>query len=971
MAQNRRMRILLASAMPDHPTLTGEDGQGRLFHAGSKTRALAHRLRPLIEHQRVSLVVEPAVRADHVTRLLEAHRPHILHIVCHGTTSEGGKRALVLEDRRGQGILVDAAALRDAFTTASWTDHLLIAEACGSLPVVEELVAWGVIPAAIGVRDSIDPQASTRFFVTLHAALAAGCTVREAFADARRDLELLAPSIWELPVLVVGKADPAREPRVVLGAPELDEIEIDPTRAEGLVHMAAPLARPLACLGRRDELARLDEAWATATTPIVHLRGAVGMGKTTLLSRWLGERASRRFRGTTQVFTWSFDPRARGAGCGSIEEFLEQALDFFGALEPTLIATRHDAEDRGPWLDGLRLGRCLRYQHALLCLDGVPLLPCGTATSLPPQRVLPPAIAALLLELSRGSLATCVLSTRAASKLSLLGAKDLELGPLSEDAAVELLAQRGVLARREELVRLSTSFGGHPGRLAIAADAAKVSIAWGPRALPVDLSTVLEWIGDDALIDGLVAGGGRLGPDELRALMASNAEPDDQAGWRGLADASLMALGRARALGVIRLTDDGGLVLIENTWLEHVAPDPSTCAVLWQHPSRRVAVPLERLDQAAVYRDAVRAAVLAHDAERAVEIYVDLVCRRGRDRYEQSYLARKLGGIAEEFSVASELFVPGPGNAFVGEALHPGVAEADPPAGAFLLHRVGLCLRHLGSLRESRAPLVRAFERYDGAGAGYEERAATCANDLAELHIARGEHELALAWAEKAVSRADRAEEGGAPSKQALLAQFLCHATLGSVHHRRRNVERAATHFERAEEYVRLYRQEDSEHLKKLYSRPGHQQWCFILDDLSARLAGGFDDAVHTSETTEITKRLLEHLRWAEGWVKTGEVARVSRAYHHLARGHLGLLVDDGLPAPPDPETPWLQQSQRDLFAAVHILRANQHLWMLPEALEARAQLFDRLKEGMSAEMDRDEVRWLEALLQEQDAMAS
>ncbi len=964
MVPNRRSRILLASAMPDHPTRTGNDCQGRLFHAGSKARALAHRLRPVIEHQRVSLVVEPAVRADHLARLLEAHRPHILHIVCHGTTTENGRRALVLEDRRGLGKLLAAEDLGEVFESAGWTGQVLIAEACGSLPVVEALVESGVVAAAIGVRDSIDPQASTRFFVTLHAALTAGCALREAFASARRDLELLAPSIWELPVLVVGAGNHAQE-RGMLDATELEDLEIDPARAEGLVLMATPLARPVACFGRRAELARLDEAWATGTTPIVHLRGAVGMGKTTLLSRWLGERASRRFRGATQVFTWSFDPRARGAGCGSIEEFLEQALDFFGALEPTLIATRHDAEDRGPWLDGLRLGRCLRYQRALLCLDGVPLLPHGTATSLPPQRVLPPAIAALLLELSRGSLTTCVLSTRAGSKLSLRGAEDLALGPLSEDAAVELLVQRGVLARREELVRLSQSFGGHPGQLAIAAGAANVAVAWGSRALPGGLQAVLELVGDDALIEALVAGGGRLGADELRAMTAR-----DPAGWGGLDDASVQAIARARSLGVARLSDDGGLVLTEDSWLEHVIPAPTTYGALWRHPSRRLESPLERLDQAPAYRDAVRAAVLAHDAKRAVEIYVDLVCRRGRDRYEQSYLARKLGGIAEELSIVSELFVPGPRGAFVGETLRDGVAGADSPGGAFFFHRVGLCLRHLGSLRESLAPLVRAFELYDEAGAGYEERAATCANDIAELHIARSEHETALAleWAEKAVARADRAEEGRAPFKRALLAQFLCHATLGSVHHRLRDVERAATHFGRAGDYVRLYHQEDSEHLKKLYSRPGHQQWCFILDDLSARLAGGLDDSVRTSETTEITKGLLEHLRWAEGWVTTGDVARVTRAYHHLARGHLGLLVDDGLPAPPDPETPWLQQSQRDLFAAVHILRANQHLWMLPEALEARARLFDRLKEGMSAEMDRDEVRWLQTLLGEQDA---
>jgi hypothetical protein len=275
----------------------------------------------------------------------------------------------------------------------------------------------------------------------------------------------------------------------------------------------------------------------------------------------------------------------------------------------------------------------------------------------------------------------------------------------------------------------------------------------------------------------------------------------------------------------------------------------------------------------------------------------------------------------------------------------------------------------MGRPREAETALRRAFDCYSGCG--YEERAATCANDLAETLVWQSElveSELREVMLQRALEvatsgvehagRAERAAASQAEAKDALLAQMLCIATSGYIHDRLGEVEAAAACFDRANEVVKAYQRR--ERYRWLFSRPGHQYWCFLLDRLEQLLLEGRRDAVR-----EPICQLESHLDAAEAWqeLESKTVARATRAYHALARGRLLLLaVKHGLDYVDTRSNEGLthaERAQKQLFCAVHVLRANQHLWILPDALRVRASLFEYLGEVRSAELDAKDAEYL------------
>lgn len=944
----RRRRILLAMAMP-----------GALFHADRKARALSQRLAPLIDQGLVSLDVELAARADQLQRVLRHRRPDVLHVVCHGESSSDGRRVLRFEDRKGQPRRLGADELGALVSSAGVRLELVVLEACRSWSIAKALATHTAIDATLGLTEEIETAASTRFFLTFHEARASGRTIPEAFGDARRDLELLAPAIWHLPVLYGGSpsevAAPSARGAAVAG------LDIDPSRAERHVLLAGPLMPPWACHGRSAELQRLDEAWFEGGHPIVHLRGPAGVGKTTLVARWLELQAQRRWHGATRVFTWSFDPLAEGPARGTITEFLEQATDFFGAVEPTLSADEDHADDEGEWLDGLRLGRCVAREPALLCLDAVPLLPHRRTESHAPHELLPPAIAALLHELSRSRLAVCVMTTRASSALRMQGVLDRPLEVLDEDAAAELLGQRGIIAREHELRAVARQLDRRPGMLITLADAARGQVS--PQSLlPLELGEMLTKLGGaETLLSALACSGGSLSHHELRAVAGLEHEPELDPTWEPFDDVLLRALRRVVALGLVRVTEPCELVLSEAAVLEHLpratAEVGTTLAALAE---AAVQAPLQARSEIPAYRRAMQLALQRGEsgAADAVRIYVDRVCQRNSNRYGNAQLTRALGAVADDLWLLAELFVPSDDGSFAGKELRPGVAAAEPPGGAYLHHRLGLALRHLGRLREAGAPLRRAFEVYARSGSDREERAATCANDLAETLAWQGDLVGALEWATVAVTHAERAATHPSSSEPGQLVRFLSAATLAHVHDRRGEHAAAQQWFERAKEWVRAY--DSSPLFGRLLSRPGYQYWCFLLGQIEQRLK----DARH-DEARVLGQELEEHLFMAEQWHEQGgpDLARVTRAYHALARGRLLLLAErHGLDLVESLRGRGLtraEHAQKQLFYAVHVLRANQHLWMLPDALAARASLFEHLREHVGAALDRHEAEEL------------
>jgi len=938
-----------------------------LFHADRKARILTQRLAPLLEQGLVSLDVELAARADQLCRILRHRRPDVLHMVCHGST-ENGRRVLLLEDRKGQRHSVDAEELRDLLAEAGVRLELAILEACNSSPIAETLASDERISAAIGIAKEIETNAATRFFLTFHEAWASGRRLVDAFADARRDLELLAPSIWSLPVLHVNR-NPRGAPSQSDQPPIVAGLDIDPSRAERYVSLAESLRPPPTWFGRAALLDELERVWLEGTRRIVHLRGPAGMGKTTILARWLELQAQQRWPGATRVFAWSFDPLAEGDRQGTMAAFLEQALDFFGAVDPVLDQDKNHAADRGEWLDGLRLGRCVARERALLCLDAVPLLPHSKQDAHGPYELLPPAIAALLHELSRSVLSLCIMTTRATAELRMDGVLDRPLEPLDAADAAGLLVHGGVIAHSGDLHRMLAGLDRRPATLVTLARAAKALGGFGAEAMPTSVSELLGQLsGCEALLSGLRHGGGSLSFHELRAIAGLPHDPELEPSWDELDDDLRRALRRVCAVGIARVTDRSDVVLCEAATMEQLPRSTEVCRALAEHAARAVQVPLVHKSEIPRHFYAVQLALQlgVSGAHTAVRSYVDGVCQRGANSYGNSFLTRELGAIADDLQFLAEFFVPGDDGSFAGVDLRPGVAQAEPAEGAYFHHRLGLALRHMGRPREAARSLQRAFDCYSGGG--IEERAATCANDHAEAFVWQSElvkGELrdtmlrkALEIATIAVEHAGRAERIAVTPAElgaARLVQMLCIATSGHIHDQLRDVEAAAACFDRANAVVRAY--QTRERYRWLFSRPGHQYWCFVLDRLERMLGEGRHDTVRA-----LIFQLESHLDAAETWqeLESKDVARVTRAYHALARGRLLLLACkhglDYVDTRSNEGLTHAERAQKQLFSAVHVLRANQYLWMLPEALGVRARLFAQLGEVRSAELDVEDA---------------
>ncbi|MCA9031624.1 MAG: hypothetical protein KDA66_12500, partial [Planctomycetaceae bacterium] len=245
--------------------------------------------------------------------------------------------------------------------------------------------------------------------------------------------------------------------KIIPSIPELVQ-EIDTSRLLRQGHTAEYF------LGREDELAFLDSVWQRRIN-VVSLIAWGGVGKTSLLCEWL----QRRFidqdwkdeSGEPSVwrfFDWSFYDQGTGGleerevRTGSVGDFFEQALTFFGDPQPNLPNK------------GKRLAEYIRRQHSLLLLDGLEPLqyPPG---SIQAGQLLDGDLADLLLALAQRNPGLCLLTSRQAVKeldgLHGRASEQKDLEELAKPVAVELLRKLQVTGSDEDLEHACDQFGCH------------------------------------------------------------------------------------------------------------------------------------------------------------------------------------------------------------------------------------------------------------------------------------------------------------------------------------------------------------------------------------------------------------------------------------------------------------------------------------------------------------------------------
>jgi serine/threonine protein kinase/tetratricopeptide (TPR) repeat protein len=206
--------------------------------------------------------------------------------------------------------------------------------------------------------------------------------------------------------------------------------------------------------GREEDIASLDEAWSNQHIHVVTIVAWAGVGKSTLVNHWLARMAAENYRSAQLVFGWSFYRQGSSGGTSSANEFVDEALAWFGDADPRVGTA---------WEKGERLAKLISHRRTLLVLDG--LEPLQNPPGSQEGRLRDPSLQALLRELAAYNSGLCVITTRlpiadvADHEHTSAPRRDLE--ELSSDAGAKLLRALGVKGDEAELRSASDEFSGH------------------------------------------------------------------------------------------------------------------------------------------------------------------------------------------------------------------------------------------------------------------------------------------------------------------------------------------------------------------------------------------------------------------------------------------------------------------------------------------------------------------------------
>src|SRR5262249_3060305 len=114
--------------------------------------------------------------------------------------------------------------------------------------------------------------------------------------------------------------------------------------------------------GREEDIAFLDRAWANQDVNVVTIVAWAGVGKSALVNHWLSRMAAEHYRSAELVFGWSFYRQGPSGGASSADEFLDEALAWFGDPDPRVGTA---------WQKGERLAKPISHRRTLMVLDGL------------------------------------------------------------------------------------------------------------------------------------------------------------------------------------------------------------------------------------------------------------------------------------------------------------------------------------------------------------------------------------------------------------------------------------------------------------------------------------------------------------------------------------------------------------------------------------------------------------------------
>ena len=228
--------------------------------------------------------------------------------------------------------------------------------------------------------------------------------------------------------------------------PPLSEKNIDITRFP---------QSPFQLFGRQKELNQLDQAWESDETNVISFVAYGGVGKTTLINKWVEKMRWENYRGAKRVFAWSFYSQGTGDRVTSADIFIAEALKWFGD-------SKMAESNASPWDKGGRLAELVQCEKTLLLLDGME--PLQSYLDFERGKLKDPALAVLVTELAKENLGLCVITTRKPvydlAEFSETSQK-INLEQISAEAGSALLHVGGVQGKEIELEQVARDFGLH------------------------------------------------------------------------------------------------------------------------------------------------------------------------------------------------------------------------------------------------------------------------------------------------------------------------------------------------------------------------------------------------------------------------------------------------------------------------------------------------------------------------------
>ena len=683
--------------------------------------------------------------------------------------------------------------------------------------------------------------------------------------------------------------------------------------------------------GRDEELKMLDEAWEDPKTNVISLVAWGGVGKTSLVNKWLVQMGGDRYRGAEMVYGWSFYSQGTSEDKqASADTFIAAALGWFGDPNP----------DAGsPWDKVDRLMQLIRERRTLLILDGLePLQYLPTEME---GRIKDRAFAGLLRELALYNPGLCIITTR--WKVGSLTAQQPVLEHLTPEAGAQLLSRFGVQGPQEELEEASEEFGGHALALTLLGsllkdgyggdvrcwreiDPLEEDIQKGGHARRV-MESYERWLGEGPELSILCLLGLFDRPAEAGALAALREAPV----LPGLTNALFRGKVRHR-----QLTDRDWDRAVTNLRYARLLleRDPRHPKTLDAHPLIRehFGEKLRESNPAAwrkahsrlyeYYKSSAEEfpetiegmaplyAAVAHgcQADRHQEAMDEVYWPRIQ-REDEAFNVKKLGAMGTELAALSNFFDP------PWSQPADGLTEA---AKAFALNEAGFDLQALGRLGEAVEPMQAGL----AARIAQEDwkNGARTASNLSKLHLTTGHVSQALDYARQSMELAEHSGD--------VVERMLDLTVLAGALHQSGQLQKAEVSFREAEEMQKEMQPE----YQFLYSAQGFRYCDLLLDQ------GKYQDTQNRAGQT---------LEWAEQ-ERRASLLTIALDHLSLGRAHLLQAQVEG--------TGDFTQAKYELDQAVDGLRQSGHQEFISRGLLARAELHRVRRDFDRAQRDLDEA---------------